>query len=145
MNECDDVYVDRTVISNIPEVNAPRFSSLHTLIRTLNPTLYEEERLRTSGEEQLMINKIGIGAGGTTMTSESVVDRLTSTIFQAHRELSSSVETLGQDLNPYSEPWYLRSELWYLVDLLKRTLELDCTKRITAANALRHKFFVLFQ
>jgi serine/threonine protein kinase len=139
----NDGYVDRTVISNIPEVNAPRFSSLHTLIRTLNPTLYEEERLRTSGEEQTMINKIG--TGGPANSSESVVDRLTSTIFQAHRELSSSVETLGQDLNPYSEPWYLRSELWYLVDLLKRTLELDCTKRITAANALRHKFFVLFQ
>lgn len=119
------------MISNIPEVNAPRFSSLHTLVRTLNPSLYEEERLRVTGS----LSMLG---------QEGQLERLSSAVFQAHRELTSAVETLGQDLNPYTEQWYLRSELWYLVDLLKRTLELDSTKRITPANALRHKFFSLF-
>ncbi|KAI7960228.1 hypothetical protein MJO29_005296 [Puccinia striiformis f. sp. tritici] len=139
------LHHNRTVISNIPEVNGPRFSSLHTLVRTLNPTIYEEQRLehaeRTGGGTSTGLS----GKSAPVGMDESRIDRLTNTIFQAHRELSSSVETLGQDLNPYNEPWYLRSELWYLVDLLKRTLELDCTKRITAAHALRHKFFVLFE
>jgi hypothetical protein len=86
----------------------------------------------------------GGGAAGAGAVETKQIERLTTQIFQAHRELTSAVETLGQDLNPYGEPWYLRSELWYLVDLLKRTLELDCTKRITAAHALGHKFFTLF-
>jgi len=127
------MHHNRTVISNIPEVNAPRFSSLHTLVRTLNPSLYEEERLRVTGS----LATLG-------QQEEGQLERLSSAVFQAHRELSSAVETLGQDLNPYNEQWYLRSELWYLVDLLKRALELDSTKRITPANALRHKFFTLF-
>ncbi|PLW06558.1 hypothetical protein PCASD_16109 [Puccinia coronata f. sp. avenae] len=136
------IHHNRTVISNIPEVNAPRFSSLHTLVRTLNPSLYEEERLRVLGGEEGGVK--GGGAAGAGAVETKQIERLTTQIFQAHRELTSAVETLGQDLNPYGEPWYLRSELWYLVDLLKRTLELDCTKRITAAHALGHKFFTLF-
>lgn len=116
---------NRTFISNIPEVNSPRFTSFHTLIRTLNPTLYEEQKLNFD-----------------TSTSLSV-DRSTSIIFQAHKTLSDAVEMRGEDLNPYEETWYLRSELWYLVDLLKKTLELDCTQRITASQALKHKFFLL--
>ncbi|KAI9622904.1 hypothetical protein H4Q26_014843 [Puccinia striiformis f. sp. tritici PST-130] len=112
------LHHNRTVISNIPEVNGPRFSSLHTLVRTLNPTIYEEQRLehaeRTGGGTSTGLS----GKSAPVGMDESRIDRLTNTIFQAHRELSSSVETLGQDLNPYNEPWYLRSELWYLVDLL---------------------------
>ncbi|KAI9630778.1 hypothetical protein KEM48_013677 [Puccinia striiformis f. sp. tritici PST-130] len=129
------LHHNRTVISNIPEVNGPRFSSLHTLVRTLNPTIYEEQRLEHAERT----------GGGTSTGLSGKSAPADKHDLPSHRELSSSVETLGQDLNPYNEPWYLRSELWYLVDLLKRTLELDCTKRITAAHALRHKFFVLFE
>lgn len=118
---------NRTLVSNIPEVTTPRFSSLHTLVRTLNPTIYEEQKIKFDPTEPLNI------------------ERSTSTVFQAYREQTETMESTGKDLNPYEESWYLRSELWYLVDLLKRTLELDCTQRITAANALRHKFFTLFE
>ncbi|MBW0482370.1 hypothetical protein O181_022085 [Austropuccinia psidii MF-1] len=118
---------NRTIISNIPEVTNPRFNSLHTLVRTLNPSLYEEQKLKFDP------------------TGPCNVDKATSVIFQSHRDLSHLVEACGRELNPYDEPWYLRSELWYLVDLLKRTLDLDCTQRITAAQALQHKFFTQFE
>jgi cell division control protein 7 len=39
------------------------------------------------------------------------------------------------------EEWYNEGcELWQAVDLLKQTLALDCTKRITARDALDHPF-----
>ncbi|KAG0141545.1 hypothetical protein CROQUDRAFT_51535 [Cronartium quercuum f. sp. fusiforme G11] len=117
---------NRTLVSNIPEVNSPRFNSLHTLVRTLNPTLYEEQKIKLD------------------TPANCNVDRWTSIIFQAHKTLSDAVEVRGENLDPYEEPWYAGSELWCLVDLLKKTLDLDCTQRITAYQALKHKFFVDF-
>jgi serine/threonine protein kinase len=39
------------------------------------------------------------------------------------------------------DKWYgVHCELWQAVDLLKHTLALDCTKRITATDALEHPF-----
>ncbi|GJN87898.1 hypothetical protein Rhopal_000853-T1 [Rhodotorula paludigena] len=37
--------------------------------------------------------------------------------------------------------WYQDSELYQVVDLMKRCLELDCTKRWTAHECLEHPFF----
>jgi len=52
-----------------------------------------------------------------------------------------SVEAIGE--MDHSD-WYDEStDLWMAVDLMKRCLALDCTKRVTAAEGLKHPFFAV--
>jgi cell division control protein 7 len=83
------VCADRTFVTNVPSVVDPEYNSIHRLVHSLNPRIFQEN----------------------TPTDQPY-----------------------QDLE-----WYNNSRpLYQAVDLLRKTLALDCTKRITAAEALMH-------
>ncbi|GAA5918563.1 hypothetical protein JCM6882_002337 [Rhodosporidiobolus microsporus] len=55
--------------------------------------------------------------------------------------VENSPDPYGPVPDPSPESWYNGSELQQCVDLMKRCLELDCTKRWTADELLLHPFF----
>ncbi|GAA5826303.1 hypothetical protein JCM11251_007247 [Rhodosporidiobolus azoricus] len=55
--------------------------------------------------------------------------------------VENSPDPYGPVPDPNPESWYPGSELQQCVDMMKKCLELDCTKRWTADELLRHPFF----
>lgn len=73
----------------------PEFSTLHQLVFSLNPAIFDENRPESASQQETQ-----------------------------------------------SLTWYTASQpLFQVVDLMRKCLALDCTRRITALDALKHPFF----
>ena len=102
---------DRTFQTNIGEIESPVHSSLHTLVQQINPNIFIENM----PEDVLNSHKL---TWGTSHWNDPFVGR----------EIDHAT-------------WYDESsDLYQAIDLMKRCLTLDCTKRITAKEALDHPF-----
>jgi cell division control protein 7 len=110
---------NRTFLTNIPNIEVPTYDNLHDLVFDLNPNIFMENM------PLKWRNKYISGGSGK---NEKYDEMLTS-----HEMIK------GWD---HSE-WYQGSELFQIVDLMKKCLTLDCTRRITAHDALSHPFMVV--
>ena len=108
------MHADRTFITNIPTIEHPRFRTLHELVRALNPNIFVENMPR------LARSSMALQYGECFTTDPETI-----------RNLDHS-------------GWYKDgADLWLAVDLMKRCLTLDLTKRITAHDALDHPFLAV--
>ena len=105
--------LDRTFLTNIPSLEVPRFSTLHELVRELNPNICVE----------CMPPDI----------QRSLAPQYGTKLFNDH----DTIKSLDHN------SWYEGSDLWHAVELMRKCLQLDCTKRISAAEALYHPFITV--
>ncbi|GAA6030176.1 hypothetical protein JCM8097_009299 [Rhodosporidiobolus ruineniae] len=96
MERCAALH-NRTFQTNVPEYADAAHTTLHELVRELNPPIMVENSPDPYGP------------------------------------IPASLDSLRE--------WYTGSELYQCVDLMKRCLDLDCTKRWTAEECLEHPFF----
>lgn len=105
---------NRTFHCNLPNIENPRFASLHELVQTLCPQIFVENMPLGICEE--LTEKYG----GRSWTSDP--------------EITNNID---------HGSWYERSELYYAIELMRKCLTMDCTRRITAHDALSHPFITV--
>lgn len=105
---------DRTFLTNIPTLETPRFSTLHELVRSLNPNIFIE-----------------------------CMPRSLRNGYSADPEVGMKIFNDSEYIKNFDHSaWYGEgAELFQAIDLLKRCLNMDLTKRTTARQALSHPFF----
>lgn len=114
MEKCAAMHC-RSFLTNVPNIEEPEYGSLHELVRRINPNIFVES-IPADDREKLFNSS----------------QRVT---MQYSRRMINDMD---------HSSWYKENTVLYqAIDLLRRCLILDCTKRICAGDALKHPFITV--